>query len=518
MRLEQASRRLTSLAIVTTLSLGTFISAGMFRKASEGIDMTKSNKWSDLSPTAQQIFNPNPGEAADHLKASKIRYDKLHTKIQRSLAKGNLIHVEDGEGDDLWQNLLGIMENTTPTKVFLHGGFWKLRDACAHAMWDYNRETFGITKPEIMTLHGSFGKGLQSFDHAEGKRLLSEEDIQNLKAASLDLNNHEYLKRIDEATKSLKETLKNNDFTTIALKTAPAGLVDIIEEFKHKVAIIWTGPVERVPKSSTWETKYNYYQAPEEGDKLLDMKVPIVIVSPWTGNARMSAIIDKKFMPQYRALLPKGTIYIPTDLSFPGFHDLASMRLKPTSKFSYYIFALAEGLRDRMIESANVKAADLDAEEELIRSQDLSNAEFKEKREDINMRRASQLHLGFRWKRFRDMDTVDSVFREFCPVDHAVQFVTDPKMKQYVKEVVEVRINRPDKVVRKYQVDVTAERGTNVYIISQMDSKLLESKTQSMISWMATGEKSFNPATTNWQDVYGTRALKGLPSSSSSRN
>ncbi|KAH9454141.1 hypothetical protein PSHT_01384 [Puccinia striiformis] len=487
MRLDQSLRRLTSLAIATSISLKSSISATAFDVAPEAIELTKSDTGLELSPNAKQIFKPNPMDAEAHLKTSRMRYDELHVKIQKSVTEGKLIHVEDGEGDDLWQNILGVRKGMTPNKVFLHGGYWKVREECANIMWDHVVNTFGIEKPEIMTLHGSTHGSLQAFDHAEGGGLIEPSVIKDLQQSSLDLGHEDYVKKVDKAHQSLRETLNNNDFTTIALKTAPAGLVDIIEEFKDKLAIIWTGPVERAPRLSSWETKYNYYQAPEEGDKLLDMKVPIVIVSPWMGNARMNSIVDKEFMPRYRSLLPKDAPYVPTDDSFPGFNNLANIQ-NPNAKFSNYVFHLADGLRDQITTSAHEKGAVYDKEVEDLLSKNLGREELEKGLEAINMKR-SRLHLGHRWITLSQLNTKDKTFREFCPVDHAVQLVTDPGMKDSVKEVIEVEMKRPDKFNNEYAIDVRPKQGSNVYIISQMDSGLLEEEVQSMVGWMADGEK-----------------------------
>ncbi|KAA1077894.1 hypothetical protein PGT21_023222 [Puccinia graminis f. sp. tritici] len=487
--LLQLLRRLIGLTMVIAISLGILISATEVGLASEAIGMTKSTDRLDLSPCAQQIFESNRGGAADHLKASKIRYDKLHAKIQKSITDGNFIHVEDGESDDLWQNILGIMRGLVPTKVFLHGGYWKVREKCAHVMWDYFCAVFGIKKPEILLLHANKKGSFQPFDNAEGNGLLKVEDIEDLKDSSLDLTKEEYKEKVEQAGNSLRETLKNNDFTTIALKTAPAGLVDIIEEFKDKVAIIWTGPVERKPKSSSWVIKYNYYQAPVEGDRLLAMGVPIIITSPWIANARMNAIVDKQFMSAYRALLPKDTSFLPTDLSFPGFKNLANISVGQSAKFSQYIFSLADGLREKMFDLNKTLTKQLQSDKEDIHHQNLSKGDLEKALKKAEDTYFSQTLLAKRWEKLSSLNTEDRIFREFCPVDHAVQVVSDPALKECVGEVVEVEMKRPDPAGDKLAIEVKPKLGSDIFIISQIFSPPLEDQIQHVIDWMAGGEK-----------------------------
>ncbi|PLW20116.1 hypothetical protein PCASD_16629 [Puccinia coronata f. sp. avenae] len=67
---------------------------------------------------------------------SRASFDVLHKEIHMSVSKGNIVHVEDGEADDLWHNLLGIQQGLIPQLVLLSGGYYKLQEKCAHIMWD----------------------------------------------------------------------------------------------------------------------------------------------------------------------------------------------------------------------------------------------------------------------------------------------------------------------------------------------------------------------------------------------
>ncbi|KAI9630692.1 hypothetical protein KEM48_013720 [Puccinia striiformis f. sp. tritici PST-130] len=387
MRLNHSPNGLTSLTIVATISFKIFVNAlPSLGEVSEAIGVSKATNELKMSPSAEQMFKCNPGvDPASHLESSRMRFDELHTKIQGSLDRGNLIHVEDGESDDLWQNVLGIKAGLVPEMVLLHG--------------------------EILPLHGNTKGSLQPFDHAEGTGLpggaglLDASEIEKLKEGSIDLDHADYKSKIESTRQRFRETLDKNDFTTIALKTAPAGLVDIIEEFKHKVAIIWTGPVERQPATSSWGIKYNYYQAPLEGDKLLDMGVPIIAVSTWLGNARMNAIVDKQYMSAYRALLPKGTTFLPTDDSFLGFDNLAKIPTNPKAKFSHYVFSLADGLKEKMIQRYQVLSNTFQSDAQKIQALGLGEDETREAIQKARAEYEKKALLGIRWSTLSAQDT-----------------------------------------------------------------------------------------------------------------
>ncbi|KAH9454140.1 hypothetical protein H4Q26_015076 [Puccinia striiformis f. sp. tritici PST-130] len=496
MRLNHSPNGLTSLTIVATISFKIFVNAlPSLGEVSEAIGVSKATNELKMSPSAEQMFKCNPGvDPASHLESSRMRFDELHTKIQGSLDRGNLIHVEDGESDDLWQNVLGIKAGLVPEMVLLHGGYWRLRERCANVMWDYFCVPSGLKKPEILPLHGNTKGSLQPFDHAEGTGLpdgtdlLDASEIEKLKEDSIDLDHADYKSKIESTRQRFRETLDKNDFTTIALKTAPAGLVDIIEEFKHKVAIIWTGPVERQPATSSWGIKYNYYQAPLEGDKLLDMGVPIIAVSTWLGNARMNAIVDKQYMSAYRALLPKGTTFLPTDDSFLGFDNLAKIPTNPKAKFSHYVFSLADGLKEKMIQRYQVLSNTFQSDAQKIQALGLGEVETQEAIQKARAEYEKKALLGIRWSTLSAQDTGGNIFREFCPVDHSVQIVTDKGMKEALGEVMEVEMKRPDRDPKNWAIDVSPKKDTNVFLVTQIYSEPLESKVQDVINWMAEGE------------------------------
>ncbi|WAQ86495.1 hypothetical protein PtA15_7A221 [Puccinia triticina] len=488
----QSLKRFTTLAVLITISLGFFINAtkgAMFPKAS---DMAKSTvtDGSALSPCAQQIFKSKPEiTPRTHLKDSKSGYDKLYAKIQESIKEGNVIHVEDGESDDLWQNILGILRGVVPKKVFLHGGYWKLRKECARIMWKYFQDRFNIKMPEIMTLHANTIGSFTDFDRAEGPMLVKDQ-IENLRAASLDLNTKEYRDELKKAEESLRKTLKENKFTTIFLKTAPAGLVDILKKFEKKVAIIWTGPVERIPDPSSWLIKYNYLQAPEEGDRLLAMGVPIIITSPWIANARMNAIVDKQSMKKYRNLLPQGSMFVPTDTTFHGFDNLETIQLHENRIFSNYIFALADALQDKMEQmDKNAEKAKDDKLVEISNNLYLNKADRKKEIEAAESNYLYATRLPRRWKELKKGNTIYKIFREFCPVDQAIQVVSDPHLKDSVREVVEVGMKRPNRDPKEKKIHVWPESGTGIFIISQMFTHELERQIQFVIDWMDKGKE-----------------------------
>ncbi|KNZ45287.1 hypothetical protein VP01_829g3 [Puccinia sorghi] len=451
-------------------------------------ELTKSH----LSPSSHQLFTYNQKvDPAAHLEASQAKYEDLQIKIHKSVTEGKLIHVEDGEADDLWHDLLVVQQGVTPQMVLLSGGYYKVRAKCANIIWDYLAEKSGIKKPKIMTVYASTGGGLQTFDKAEGTGLLEVSEIMKLKEESLNLNHQEYLEEVNQARESLRKTLQQNDFTTIALKTSPAGILDIIEEFKHKVAVIWTGPVDRLPNSPSWAIKFNYSKAPEAGDDLLDIGVPIIMVSPKVGNGRMHSIVDKQFMAKNLELLRKFNAFLPTDQSFAGFDRLANIALDPNAKFSHYIFSLADSLRDQMINAAQQTEKALDIEAAQFK-RELQGEELRKKLDYIDVQRTLKLPLGQRWEALKAENTPDSIFREFCPVDQTLQLVSDPEMKNTVTQVVEVEMKRLDKDNDKLKIQVKPKQGSNLFLITQIDTKPLEAKNQSVIKWMADGEKS-NP-------------------------
>jgi len=489
MRLELV-RELTKLVMVTTMLLRNFTPAvGLIREAS---DVDKATAGFHLSPSTQQLFESNKEvDPATHLEASNTKLDKLKIKIHKSMTEGKFIHVEDGEGDDLMHDLLVVQQGVAPQMVLLSGGYHKVRARCNHEMWDYLAEKSGIPKPPVMTVHGSTGDDLKTFDQAEGTGLLESAEIKRLQEESRNLEDPEYVQEVKQARKSLREILHRNDFTTIALKTSPVGILDIINEFKHKVAVIWTGPVDRLPNSLDWATKFNYAKAPEAGDDLLDIGVPLILVSPKVGNGRMHSIVDKQFMPQNLELLRKFHAFLPTDQSFAGFDNLANIPLDPNAKLSHYIFSLADSLRDEMIRTASETELALKKDEDYY-LRHLQGEELKEKLAYLDVQRTLKLMLGNRWAIMKEGNTPDSIFREICPVDQTLQLLIDPEMMKSVTQVVEVEMKRLDKVNDKLKIQVKPKQGTNIYLITQIDTTPLEAKIQTLINWMAGGERS-NP-------------------------
>ncbi|PLW20103.1 hypothetical protein PCASD_16630 [Puccinia coronata f. sp. avenae] len=235
-----------------------------------------------------------------------------------------------------------------------------------------------------MTIFADSGDGLQTFDHVEGTSLLSPDEIKRLKEESKSLSGIQYLHAVEEARKSLQKMLHENDFTTIALKTAPSEITEVLKAYKHKVAVIWTGPVDKLPNSENWATKYNYAIAPEASDRLLEIGVPIVAVSPSVGNAKMNAIVDQHFMPQiFDFKLNSRKAFLPTDDSFPGFHDLATIPPDVQAKFSNYIIPLADSLTERMIADAGKQKAILDYKEKILNKKADRGAKYQKAISDI---------------------------------------------------------------------------------------------------------------------------------------
>ncbi|PLW20922.1 hypothetical protein PCANC_03878 [Puccinia coronata f. sp. avenae] len=109
----------------------------MMIKASKAIMSKKATSGSHLSPCARNLFTMNQNvDSKVHLQKSRASFDVLHKEIHMSVSKGNIVHVEDGEADDLWHNLLGIQQGLIPQLVLLSGGYYKLQEKCAHIMWD----------------------------------------------------------------------------------------------------------------------------------------------------------------------------------------------------------------------------------------------------------------------------------------------------------------------------------------------------------------------------------------------
>ncbi|PLW10831.1 hypothetical protein PCANC_23335 [Puccinia coronata f. sp. avenae] len=493
-----ALKELASSAMLTMLMLKSFTSAAGIM--TEDIKSEEAVTTGSLSPSARNIFEMNANvDPEAHLKESRTRFDDLHKKIHKSVSEGHIVHVEDGEADDLWHDLLEIQQGLTPQLVLLSGGYYKLRAKCANDMWDYFARKFGIEKPKLATVYANTGDALQNFDHVEGTGLLSPQEIETLKEESSSLSNVEYRHAVEEAQHSLQKILEENDFTTIAVKTTPAEILDLLEAYKHKVAIIWTGPVDKMPNSDDWATKFNFVKAPKAGDRLLETGVPIVAVSPSFGNARMHSIVDQKFMQQMVKYKREDKAFLPTDDSFPGFKNLASIAPDTQAKFSNYIISLADSLTKRMIADAAKKEAALNEKERALnqmKEKALINGkpdlvlQYEEEIKQIGYQRVLALALPNRWSKLARDNTDERKFREFCPVDQTLQLVTDPEMKESLKEVIEVEMKRPDTTDgSKRTIGVKPKPNSNIFLVTQVDTGRLEDKIQSIIDWMAQGEK-----------------------------
>lgn len=467
------------------------------------------------------LLSPNDVDFSAHMESSRNRFIELQTKVQRAIADRRFLHIEDGESDDIWHNEIEARTGVTPPKVFLVGGYHKVRRACAIQYWQDICKRNDVEIPHIMTMAGTM-EGHSAFDKAEGAELLESSEISRLQAESLNPTDKEYLQSTQEAKEELEKMLKENDFTVLLLKSAPpAGLANILKKYEHKFAIIWAGPVREIRESGLYEVRYNYYRAPKEADELLKLKAPTIIMSNLLDNTDMNSIVDQRLLGWYKS-------FVKTSSSFEGFENLMDVpKDKETNLFWFYITHLARKMKEKLIEDYRQEKARLKEKEKTVESNAAAEmmrleARLKEVRGthqvplkleenqkqepspnpkeqeeillkqqavrhqlkaallEIQQERDSKLPLG---RRMLKLSKINPNFLEYCPLDQTLLVLTDPLLNKDLEEVIEVSMKRPVQDQNSRGITIKPQFGGNNFIISSFKSTGLQDSIQKTINF-----------------------------------
>ncbi|POW13481.1 hypothetical protein PSTT_03700 [Puccinia striiformis] len=415
----------------------------------------------DSIPSAESsVRNHSDKDAKRLLKSSEQRFNALGDQITRSVEKGNLVYIDDGEGDDQWQSLLGALNEIVPEMVVSRGGYYLVRQDLTNRVWDRFHQVAGKDKPKIMPIHGTLDR-FGVFD--------------NIEAA------------VKETKDELRERLRTNEFTTIVAKCAPTGLAELIveAEAQDRVAIVWTGFMRFDPKSRTFQVKFNVRKDLQASQALLDLKLPTVITTPRLQNAELAAIVAREIT---RVFAPPF-----------GRHIQRLQRIDEFLKDSKRLRDLKEK-RDNEVEMSQ---SELDELNKLDASMSWSQGgKWHDAINKIKLERADAIEKGDKDR----MIPEGAPFRDFCPIDqYAHVILKDSLRKQSVKEVVAANVKlTPDNQLFEF----TASPSANMFIVTKFDTNYLRDEIQNSLYWMFEGEPLDRQAYLNILKYYQQQLLE----------
>ncbi|KAI9602163.1 hypothetical protein KEM48_000192 [Puccinia striiformis f. sp. tritici PST-130] len=427
----------------------------------------------EISPVGKFLLeNHSDKDAKRLLKSSEQRFNALGDQITRSVEKGNLVYIDDGEGDDQWQSLLGALNEIVPEMVVSRGGYYLVRQDLTNRVWDRFHQVAGKDKPKIMPIHGTLDR-FGVFDNIEGLPIYEGKSW-----------------KIKETKDELRERLRTNEFTTIVAKCAPTGLAELIveAEAQDRVAIVWTGFMRFDPKSRTFQVKFNVRKDLQASQALLDLKLPTVITTPRLQNAELAAIVAREITRWSWAY------------SLTKHHDyFRDHRIDEFLKDSKRLRDLKEK-RDNEVEMSQ---SELDELNKLDASMSWSQGgKWHDAINKIKLERADAIEKGDKDR----MIPEGAPFRDFCPIDqYAHVILKDSLRKQSVKEVVAANVKlTPDNQLFEF----TASPSANMFIVTKFDTNYLRDEIQNSLYWMFEGEPLDRQAYLNILKYYQQQLLE----------
>ncbi|KNZ44474.1 hypothetical protein VP01_912g5 [Puccinia sorghi] len=424
----------------------------------------------------------NDQEAEDFLRDSRARFLDLGRKIDESVAKGKLIYLEDGEGDDNWQSLLGALDGIAPELIMTRGGYYKIRLELTRLNWQRFYAVAGQDHPPlIMPIHGSTD-GYGTFDTSEGRTDFTPEQLDELREQSK--NEAQLAAEIEETKQEVIKRLAKNEFTTIVTKTSASGLAEMISKAgaRDKVAIIWTGFMRYEPKDHTFQTKFNFLKNVEASKALLASGVPIVISTPRLNNAEFGAIVASNAALIYSRLSPD----VADD--FKGFERLEELASPPEGTFAHRLVGQWDAFRviqEAKLSNYQARFAQLLRQEE--KGQPVNQAEKKK------LEKYFKFNLPTKWNKIEaamraqtdHTKASQAPFRDLCPID----LYAHPIIKGSIRDHSVVEVVAADiKLATKDLYDVTPSSNSNTFIVTKFHTDLFSRDTQRSINWMANGE------------------------------
>ncbi|POW13875.1 hypothetical protein PSHT_07593 [Puccinia striiformis] len=382
----------------------------------------------------------------------------------RSVEEGNLVYIDDGEGDDQWQSLLGALNEIVPEMVVSRGGYYLVRQDLTNRVWDRFHQVAGKDKPKIMPIHGTLDR-FGVFDNIEGLPIYEGKELEELREASTD--EVRLAAAVKETKEELRERLRTNEFTTIVAKCAPTGLAELIveAEAQDRVAIVWTGFMRFDPKSRTFQVKFNVRKDLQASQALLDLKLPTI--------TRVFAPLSDDISNDYK-----------------GFEKLHYLHNLPKWSWAYSLTKHHDYFRDHRIDEFLKDSKRLrDLKEKRDNEVEMSQSELDE---------LNKLDASMSWK--------GAPFRDFCPIDqYAHVILKDSLRKQSVKEVVAANVKlTPDNQLFEF----TASPSANMFIVTKFDTNYLRDEIQNSLYWMFEGEPLDRQAYLNILKYYQQELLE----------
>jgi hypothetical protein len=450
----------------------------------------------EISPVGQALLR-NHGErkAKEFLRSSKARFDILGERITESVKRGHLIYIEDGEGDDHWQSLLGALDQIVPEMVVSRGGYYKVRKDLTKKVWEGFHQVAERRKPIISPIHGATPDDrLGVFDKLEG---IPEYDpksgrLEQLRAESF--NAEKLAAQVQKTKQKLLQRLQSNEFTTIVVKCSPTGLAELIVKAKaqKRVAIVWTGFTRFEPKDQSFEVKFNVRKDLEASKALLALNLPTVITTPRLQNSKLGAIVAEEIA---HVFAPLSRDVADTYGGFKGLHGLVSPR---EGTFGHLLAKSHDLFRNSRIEDSTKdehtltelkakQAMELEVSQERINKLETTLQFSQGKKWDNIMkaieterRRAIELNLR------NQMIPPGAPLRDFCPIDqYAHVILKDSLRKESVKEVMTTRVRLSSDNSR---FEISPSSSSNVHIVTMFDAEPLAADIQNSLFYIAHGE------------------------------
>ncbi|KNE97481.1 hypothetical protein PSTG_09313 [Puccinia striiformis f. sp. tritici PST-78] len=469
----------------------------------------------EISPVGKFLLeNHSDKDAKRLLKSSEQRFNALGDQITRSVEKGNLVYIDDGEGDDQWQSLLGALNEIVPEMVVSRGGYYLVRQDLTNRVWDRFHQVAGKDKPKIMPIHGTLDR-FGVFDNIEGLPIYEGKELEELREASTD--EVRLAAAVKETKEELRERLRTNEFTTIVAKCAPTGLAELIveAEAQDRVAIVWTGFMRFDPKSRTFQVKFNVRKDLQASQALLDLKLPTVITTPRLQNAELAAIVAREIT---RVFAP-----LSDDISndYKGFEKLHYLHNLPKWSWAYSLTKHHDYFRDHRIDEFLKDSKRLrDLKEKRDNEVEMSQSELDELNKldaSMSWSQGGKWHDAINKIKLERADAIEkgdkdrmipegAPFRDFCPIDqYAHVILKDSLRKQSVKEVVAANVKlTPDNQLFEF----TASPSANMFIVTKFDTNYLRDEIQNSLYWMFEGEPLDRQAYLNILKYYQQQLLE----------
>ncbi|KAA1073944.1 hypothetical protein PGTUg99_025863 [Puccinia graminis f. sp. tritici] len=450
----------------------------------------------EISPVGQALLrNHEESNAKEFLQSSKARFDDLGERITESVNNGHLIYIEDGEGDDHWQSLLGALDQIVPEMVVHRGGYYKVRKDLTEKVWENFHQVAERKKPIISPIHGARPDDrLGVFDKLEG---IPEDDPKSGRLEELrheSFNAKELAAEIKKTRQQLLRRLQRNKFTTIVTKCSPTGLAELIVEAKaeKRVAIVWTGFTRFEPKDKSFEVKFNVRKDLEASKALLALNLPTVITTPRLQNSKLGAIVAEEIA---RVFAPLSRDVEDTYGGFKGLHGLVSPR---QGTFGHLLAKSHDLFRNSRIDDSRQdehtlselkakEAMQLEVSNERINKLENTLQFSQGKKWDTIMKAIeTERRKAIELNRPELMIPPGAPLRDFCPIDqYAHVILKDSLRKESVKEVITTHV-RLSSDNSRFEISPSAD--SNVHIVTMFDANPLAADIQNSLFYIAHGE------------------------------